>query len=191
MAGENLVRNREAEEFLVKHKNRFAGYLVFHPLYADEMLPELDGFFKRGFFVGFKLLAEYWRIPMTDPRYQPVWEYADRHRLPILMHTWGAPLVRPPCYSDIVKISQWRSSYSGIPAAVAVGVSQRNPWRWKIPMCIWNFAAASPTPRPFETSLQLVGRERVLFGSDTDVHDEAWELGRYLSMPLPDKSIQG
>ncbi len=36
---------------------------------------------------------------------------------------------------------------------------------------------------------QLVGKDRVLFGSDSDAHDQAWELGRYLSMPLPDEDL--
>ena len=51
------------------------------------------------------------------------------------------------------------------------------------------FCGSFTTPRPFETSLQLVCRERVLFGSDTAAHDAAWELGRYLSMPLPDNEL--
>jgi predicted TIM-barrel fold metal-dependent hydrolase len=187
--GENLKGNRETEEFLMKHKNRFAGYLVFHPLYADEMLPELDGFFKRGFFVGFKVLGAYWGIPLTDPRYQPVWEYADRHRLPILVHTWGGATCSPAMLGDIVKKHPNATFILGHSGGGGSGRLEAESLALENPNVYLEFCGSFTTPRPFETSLQLVGRERVLFGSDTNVHDEAWELGRYLSMPLPDKEL--
>jgi len=34
-----------------------------------------------------------------------------------------------------------------------------------------------------------VGKEKVLYGSDTVAHDMAWELSRYLSMPVPDEIL--
>jgi predicted TIM-barrel fold metal-dependent hydrolase len=37
--------------------------------------------------------------------------------------------------------------------------------------------------------MKKVGIDRVLFGSDTGAHDQAWELGKYLSMPVPDKQL--
>ena len=37
--------------------------------------------------------------------------------------------------------------------------------------------------------MKTVGADRIVFGSDTVGHDLAWELGRYLSMPVPDKQL--
>jgi predicted TIM-barrel fold metal-dependent hydrolase len=37
--------------------------------------------------------------------------------------------------------------------------------------------------------MKIIGNDRVMFGSDTGAHDQAWELGRYLSMPVPDKQL--
>ncbi len=187
--GENLAGNREAEELLVKHKDRFAGYLVFNPLYADEMIPELDGFFKRGFFVGFKILASYWKIPLIDPRYRPVWEYADRHHLPILLHTWDDSHNSPAMLKDIVEKYPRAIFILGHSGGGTRGRLEAEVLAQENPNVFLEFCGSFTTPRPFETSLRLVGRERVLFGSDTAAHDEAWELGRYLSMPLPDNDL--
>jgi len=35
----------------------------------------------------------------------------------------------------------------------------------------------------------MAGIEKVVFGSDAEGHDLAWELGRFLSIPLPDRKL--
>ena len=40
-------------------------------------------------FVGFKFHGDWYETPITDPRHQPYWEYADEHGLLVLCHTWG------------------------------------------------------------------------------------------------------
>ncbi|MFN2352602.1 MAG: amidohydrolase family protein, partial [Kiritimatiellia bacterium] len=100
--GENLAGNLETEKQLMPYRERLAGYLVFNPLYGEEMTPHLDDFFKRGFYVGFKLLASYWKCPVTDAGYRPVWEFADRHALPILLHTWNDRHDSPAMLDEIV-----------------------------------------------------------------------------------------
>ncbi len=189
MFGENFNGNRAAEESLSKYRARFSGYLVFNPLYAGEMLPQLDKFFRRGFFVGFKLLPSYWKIPVTDARYQPVWEYAHRHQLPILLHTWDDKYNSPamlqniaPNYAQAIFIlGHSGGGTAGRLEAEALALANKNVYL--------EFCGSFTTPRPFEISLQLVGNDRILFGSDSDAHDQAWELGRYLSMPLPDDDL--
>ena len=45
------------------------------------------------------------------------------------------------------------------------------------------------TYEQFEETMKIVGNNRIVFGSDTGGHDEAWELGRYLSMPVADEQL--
>ena len=42
-----------------------------------------------------------------------------------------------------------------------------------------------------EESLEYIDYKRLVFGTDTVVHDVAWELGRLLSMDLPDEWLTG
>ena len=187
--GENFNGNREVEDLLVKHADRFSGYLVFNPLYAGEMIPRLDEFFQRGFFVGFKLLPSYWKIPATDPRYQPVWEYAQRHQRPILLHTWDDKYDSPVLLKDIAPKYPRAQFILGHSGGGTAGRLEAEALAQAHPNVYLEFCGSFTTPRPFETSLQLVGKDRILFGSDTGGHDQAWELGRYLSMPLPDDDL--
>ncbi|NLE68501.1 MAG: amidohydrolase family protein, partial [Lentisphaerae bacterium] len=187
--GPCLEGNREAEAFLAPRGGRFSGYLVFNPRYADDLVPQLDAFFGRGFFVGFKLLPGYWNIPVTDPSYRPVWDYADRHRLPILLHTWDDPYDSPAMLSEIAPrypqavflLGHSGGGTRGRFEAEALARANKNVYL--------EFCGSFTTPRPFETSMEIVGKDRIVFGSDAAAHDMAWELGRYLSLPLPDDDL--
>lgn len=187
--GENLAGNRAAERLLASCRDRISGYLVYNPRFAEEMLPELDGFFQRGFFVGFKLLAAYWKIPLTDEGYRPVWEHANRHHLPILMHTWDDRYNSPAMLEGIVKKYPEAVFLLGHSGGGTRGRLEAEALALENPNVYLEFCGSFTTPRPFENSLRLVGKTRVLFGSDTAAHDPAWELGRFLSMPLPDDEL--
>ncbi len=187
--GENTAGNLEGENIYSKHPERFAGYLVFNPLYAAEMNPELDGFFDRGFFVGFKLLPSYWKKPVGDEGYLPVWEYADRRRLPVLIHTWDDKYNSPAMLEGVVRkhtSAKFLLAHSGGGTA---GRIEAEVLAAAYPNVYLEFCGSFTTPMPFEGSMKIAGNDRVIFGSDTHCHDQAWELGRYLSMPLPDRDL--
>ncbi len=40
-------------------------------------------------YIGFKFLCDYYRVPLSDERHQPYFEYANAKKMPILCHTWG------------------------------------------------------------------------------------------------------
>ncbi len=187
--GENAAGNLEGEKIFSKHIDRFAGYLVFNPLYADEMVPMLDEFFKRGFFVGFKLLAAYWKRPITDAGYKPVWEYANRRRLPVLLHTWDDRYNSPAMLESIAREHPGVKFILGHSGGGTPGRLEAEALAEACSNVYLEFCGSFTTPRPFEKSLEIVGGDRVIFGSDTHAHDQAWELGRYLSMPLPDEEL--
>ncbi|MDY0169866.1 MAG: amidohydrolase family protein [Thermoguttaceae bacterium] len=187
--GESLAGNREAEQTLAKYRGRISGYLVFNPLYAEEMIPEFDAFFSREFFVGFKLLPSYWKRPLSDRGYEPVWRYANARRLPILIHTWDDRYNSPAMLEGIAAEHPEAVFILGHSGGGTAGRLEAESLAQAHANVYLEFCGTFTTPRPFETSLRLVGRDRVLFGSDTAAHDQAWELGRYLSMPLPDEEL--
>ena len=187
--GEAVGGNSFAEKHLLKHLDHFAGYLSFNPLYGKELSAELDNFFKRGFFIGFKILAGYWKVPVTDSSYDVVWKYADKYRLPILLHTWDDSYNSPAMLKDIVKKYPSASFLLGHSGGGTRGRIEAEELALANPNVFLEFCGTFCTPRPFEDSMKIVGIDRVLFGSDTGAHDQAWELGRYLSMPVPDRQL--
>ncbi|NLB54227.1 MAG: amidohydrolase family protein, partial [Lentisphaerae bacterium] len=190
--GDNLPGNRQGNELFIdpKYKGRFYGYLVYNPLYENDMVPELDNFFSSGNFVGFKVLPDYWRIKISDPRLNIVWEYANKHHLPTLIHYFEGGN-----YTTAKELDQIASSY---PNAVLIlghsggsgnGRISAEELAIKHENVYLEFCGSFMSERLYETTLQVAGKHKILFGSDAVAHDLAWELGRYLSMPIPDSEL--
>lgn len=188
--GPNKAGNEIGEEALAPHADRFSGYLVFNPIYAEEMEKALDDFFSRDFFVGFKVLAGYWKIPLTDERFHIIYRYADKHRLPILFHTWQGSFDSPAMLTDVAPkypnaIFLLGHSGGGDPGRIeAEKLANDNP------NVYLEFCGSFTASIPFEESIRKVGAEKVVFGSDGGAHNVAWELGRLLSLPMPDELLK-
>ena len=101
LMGGPVEGNDLIESLLKPHADRFQGYVTYNPNYGSELIPQLDRYFKGPVFAGFKTLCDYWSTPITDPRFKPMWEYASRHRLPVLNHTWEGACNSPSQFKDI------------------------------------------------------------------------------------------
>lgn len=205
-----LEGNLELEAIAQPYQDRIAGYLAFNPRYAEKLCPHFDDFFagtrkdtagprpdrtrqsnvpQGNFFVGFKILPSYWKIPLPDASYQVVWEYANEHHLPILIHTWDDKYNSPALLTEIAKhypnakflLGHSGGGTKGRVEAEALALVNDNVYL--------EFCGTFTTPMPFEDSANRVGWDKVLFGSDTGAHCQAWELGRYLSMPVADEVL--
>jgi hypothetical protein len=179
--------NQVSIDAVRRFPDRFRAYCVINPNYPEIVEQEMAAFEAHAdVYVGFKFLADYHRIAITDAGYQPAWEYANAHDLMILMHTWGG------------------SSYDG-PQAVRA-VAERYP-RVKILMghsCHgeWDAAVrlANDFPNVFleltavfddrgaiEKFVNEAGSERMLFGTDLPWFDPHHALGVLLSADISDE----
>jgi len=187
--GDGVEGNRETEKAFAKYGDLFKGYIGFNPRFSAELVPLFDDFFSRDFYVGFKLLSSYWKIPLPDPAYNPVWEYANKHHLPILLHTWDDSYNSPAMLTEIVKkypkaIFLLGHSGGGTPGRLeAIELAQNND------NVYLEFCGSFTTPELYEDAIKQVGIEKVVYGSDTSGHSEVWELGRFLSLPLNDDEL--
>lgn len=187
LLGASVEGNDLLGKVLRAHSGRFLGYLSFNPHYADDLVPRFKRYFSSGAFVGFKTLCDYWRVPITDKRFNPMWAYANRHHLPVLSHTWSGPHDTPALFKDLVKRYpnvQFLFGHSGGGSdasraeAVALAQKHRNVYlEWCGSFC---------SPAPWEETLKAVGPRQIVFGTDAMAHDINWELGRLLSLDVPD-----
>jgi len=183
---EPVSSNLETEEIMLQYPERFKGYLGFNPLYKDRLLPLLDDFFKRRFFIGFKILAAYWKIPLNDEGFFPVWEYADKKRMPILIHTWGSNDIKMlekivPLYKRAVFLLGHSGGGGGREEAIELTIKNKNVFL--------EFCGSFTTQEDWILAVGKAGIDKIVFGSDADGHNFEWELGRFLSIPLPDKQL--
>lgn len=179
-----------ANRFLEKIRHfpgRFFAYFVYNPHFAHDITPEfLDSYFSNHECVGFKLLPQYWEIPLDDPGYIPVWRYAEEHRLPVLIHTWGDAIALKtivPTYPH----AKFILGHSG--GSTAQGRKEVEEIGSVAPNTFFEFCATFCCQFPFEEIIRKFGSARVLFGSDANIHNQAFELAGYLSLPLPDSEL--
>ena len=181
-------------DFLAKklrgHSGHFAAYVVFNPFYADELVQQFDSYFKNPIFVGFKTLCDYWKVPITDRRFEPMWRYANRHYLPVLIHTWNGAFDSPVMIDGLAKrypnvafiLGHSGGGNDGRGEAEQMGRKHRNVYlEWCGSFC---------STRSWIDTLDKVGPRKVVFGTDAMAHGIYWELGRLLSLDVPDSVIR-
>ncbi|OGV52059.1 MAG: hypothetical protein A2017_03655 [Lentisphaerae bacterium GWF2_44_16] len=181
--------NLEIENAL-KGDDMYSGYFVFNPNYHEKLkAPLLNEFFSRDFFKGFKLLPSYWKVPVTDARYKGAWEYAGKYKLPILIHTWDDKYNSPAMLKGVVKkypgasflLGHSGGGTGGRKEAVELALNNKNVYL--------EFCGSFTTPADWVDTFREVGPKKVIFGTDGSAHDQAWELGRFLSIPVPDEKL--
>ena len=181
------------KEAAVKGKeDRFKGYIRYNPNYTDIFTEEfMDERFATGYYVGLKSLPHYMKVDLRDERYAPMFEYAQKHSLPILIHndmsrgspkvcaemaakypnckmllghSGGADAGREQCH-ELAKDPRYDNVYFEF-----CGTFLANSWTWK-------------------ESLEHIDYRRVLFGTDAPIHSMIWELGRLLCEDIPDEQL--
>lgn len=181
--------NRLLESEAARAGGRIRGYLSFNPTYADELVPLFDDFFSRPFFVGFKALCDYWNIPVTDPRFEPMLRYADRHRLPILYHTWSGSCDTPAMFDKLAARYPRAFFIMGHSGGVDAGREQAEDLAAAHPNVILEWCGSFCSRLPWERTLARLGNRRVVFGTDAMLHDPVWELGSLLSLDVPEETV--
>lgn len=185
VAGNDLLARK-----LQAHAGHYAAYVAFNPLYAGELAGRFDAYFRNPLFIGFKTLCSYWRVPITDKRFTPMWQYANRHRLPVLSHSWSAEYDSPAKFEALAEkypqvtflIGHSGGGEPGRAEAEIVGKKYKNVYlEWCGSFCC---------RRSWNDTLAAVGPRKVVFGTDAMAHDTHWELGRLLSLDVPDRVLQ-
>ena len=188
LLGDPIFGNDLLADKLRGQTSHFAAYATFNPFYAKELVSKFDSYFKNPAFLGFKTLCSYWKVKINDPRFKPMWEYANRHRLPILSHTWGKDDIIN--LKDVVKKypgAQFLLGHSGggddgrIEAEILAQNNKNVYLEWCGSFC---------TNRSWNDTIDLVGPGKIVFGTDAMAHGIDWELGRLLSLDVPDNVIR-
>lgn len=81
--------NALMQETINRYPEHFLGYWAINPHYPQLIRQLAEQFAAACGFVGLKCLPDYHTYPITGDRYRPAMEYADAHRLLVLVHTWG------------------------------------------------------------------------------------------------------
>lgn len=183
--------NKELKNIVEKSGmgKRVSGYYSFNPHYENVLREDMEESFSRGFFKGFKLLPSYWKTALTDSRFRTVWKYADKYCLPILIHTWNDKYNSPGILKDIVKKYSRAQFILGHSGGGTEGRLEAEELAMKNKNVYLEYCGSFTTPLDWVDTFDKAGFDNTVFGSDTYCHDLAWELGRLLSIPVPDQKL--
>lgn len=189
LLGQARPGNDELERLLAPHAGRLLGYVGFNPYYAKELLPRLDHYFAGRVFVGFKILCDYWKLPVTDKGFTFMWEYASRRRLPVLIHTWNSGYNSPAMLKEIVGRYPEISFLLGHSGGGDQGRAEAEALALENPNVYLEWCGSFCSTTLWEDTLKKINPRQVVFGTDAVVHGIPWELGRLLSLDVPDKTL--
>jgi hypothetical protein len=177
--------NAETAALCDTYPDKFAGYVVANPW--QDPAGELDRWHDHKSFVGVKVHPDLHGYPLDGPRYEPVWNYAERTGRPVLTHTWAGSEFDDLAHVDRVAEQHPRvwllAGHSGVaPGSFdrAVDVARRHP-RVVLELC-----GSHNHGRAVAHMVRELGTDQVVYGSDFPFIDLRMSLGRVVFADLTD-----
>ena len=182
----------EKEAAVQGRTDRFKGYVRYNPNYEEVFT---DAFMKErfdtGYYVGLKTLPAYMQVDIADKRYARMFQYANEHGLPVLIHTESNKATPMKCarvaeqYPN-AKVILGHSGMNDQGRAECEKIAQDPRYN----NVYFEFCATFLSTRTWAESLEFIDYKRVLYGTDAPIHSVVWELGRLLSEDIPDEKME-
>ena len=185
--------NTLAVEAVQRYPDRLRAYCAVNPNYPELLDADLAALEAESrpplipkVYVGFKFLADYHGIALSDERYRPAWQYADEHELLVLAHTWGgSPFDGPMVVRTMaeayprVKLLLGHSCHGEWDAAVQLAHDFANIYL--------ELTAVFDDRGVLEKLVREAGSDRLLFGTDLPWFDPHHAIGALLSADISDE----
>ncbi|NUM56585.1 MAG: amidohydrolase family protein [Candidatus Hydrogenedentes bacterium] len=184
--GETRIGNVETAEAITAGRGRLFGYAVVNPNYPEESLDDLTRLFAGDSgFVGLKLHCQLHGAQLHEPGYAESLAFASAHGLPVLVHggghdRWDDVARR---YPDAIFIMAHACSWDG-----------RNPVGRTLyervrhtPNLYVDVSGSAAHRGALEALIDLVGAEKIFYGSDFPMFDLGFEVGRVTLSSISDR----
>ena len=183
---------REGNEIIYQAMKEFParilGYCVVNPHYPEEMIPELEKRFLQGF-SGIKLHPMMHQYKVSEKNYQPVWEFAKAHRVPLLSHTClDDSFCKHGLFSDLAK------NYPAVPillghsgAGLARGYEEAMEVARKYDNVYLEICYSTFSQRWLVQMVNKAGEDKIIFGTDFPFVDPRYTFGRVIFSHLSDR----
>jgi len=180
LTGEAFIGNRLIAEACAQYPGRIYGYLVYNPnTPQEEIAEEVESLIGHPGIVGLKFHSTLHRAHPDNKMYAPAYELAMRHKLPILMHIWGAEDVNAldaVCgeYPEITVIAGHAggSEWSDVAAACEVAKRRKNLY---LEPCV-----SVVREGQIEYMIEKCSADKIVYGSDASFFCPIAGYGRLL-----------
>jgi uncharacterized protein len=179
--------NAEVDPVIRRYPDRFLGYITVNPNPPGQAIAELERWSHFHSPPLIKLHPSLHKYPVRGKNYAPIWDYADRTRAIVLVHTWDSdpncgPLLFPPIakahpnarillgHSGVT----WRGYMQAIEAAEAA------------PNLFLDLSGSQNHRLILEHCVDRLGAGRILMGSDLPFLEASMTIGRVLTSNISD-----
>lgn len=171
--------NKEVFDYITKENrgNILYGLIVVNPTRISDSLSQIEKYAKCDRFVGMKTIQDLYGYGLDHENYCKIFEKAGRYNLPVMAHVPGI-LEASAKFPDITFIcahSTWER--------VKHLIKQRNVY-FELSTSHNNVAETQ-----MELFIQKAGEERLLFGSDGQLINPAWTIGKLASCNLKRETL--
>ncbi len=156
------------------HAGRLRAYVVFHPNLLDASLKESERIVEAGSpFVGFKLHGVGHNYPVDGPSYRRAYDFAHRHKLPVLFHVKSSHGAEAPTLNNEALpavLSRVLDEFTGMKLIIAHygrGVVDWAGFSAKHSNAFMETAASGVPYRVLERTVAAAGPDTILFGTDS------------------------
>lgn len=184
--GMTELTNRQAAEAAERFPGRVYGYINVAPFDGMDICKKnIETYAKNPAFVGFKLLGGY-HGDYTEPEYTYAMDFANEAGCPVLCHTWS----NKPALSIMVAAVEKRPGMKLLMAHQGGGsklcTQQAAPFVREIPNLYMELCGSLYNPLSFADIAQLVGTDKMIFGTDSINLDVRFDFGRLAFSDLSD-----
>jgi len=169
--------NDRVAEAMRAYPGRFLGYATVDPNEPSAMTAELERCFNELGFHAIKFHCDTHGYPADGDNYRPALEYADAHGLAVLIHGRITEAMLKS-YPRAQFLSAHVGGWDGRTPNDAVELTRAYP-NIHCELC-----SSVCYNGVMEKLVELVGAERILFGSDTPLMDAGYQMGRVLGARL-------
>ena len=173
-------------EVVKRFPDRFRAYhaVMSNHLDSEADLERMES--NRDVFVGLKFHPDTYGVPLSDPRHEPYWRYADERGLLVLSHTWGHSDKDGP--EEVEKVVR---EYQNL--VFIAGHSFHDEWERgpelveRHPNLYLELTAVLDNRGALDMFVERCGSERILFGTDLPWFSTHHGIGAVLSAEMSDE----
>ena len=179
--------NAQVDQVVLRYPKRFLGYVTVNPHIEGEAIRELERWshFHRPPLI--KLHPGTQKYPVNGAKFAPVWDYANQTGAIVLVHTWEShPFCSPSMFPSIGRAYPNVRILMGHSGVTWKGIEQAQVAAREIPNLYLELCSSQRHRLALEQSVQRVGAERILFGSDMPALEAACTLADVLTSSIGD-----
>jgi predicted TIM-barrel fold metal-dependent hydrolase len=175
--------NDIAFDAVERHPDRAIGYATINPNYVDDVAAEVERVYRHPGMKGLKFHYRRTGVEYDDPRYRPWWEYANSHRLVALVN--AAPMaprkVSRPGFGGVLRgLAEAYPDVSFLlphTAGAFETIRDFTSIALDIPNVYFEITLTDVPLGSMEMLTEIVGADRVIFGTDSAMRDPRPQFG--------------